>query len=511
MPNRFIPEDPNIKGSPDESPSADSDSAPRSQVSEMLYGERSAQEIAVERELDSRKKRRLLTVAIVTGVVLVGIVALLAIFLRWRDSHETAAPKPETKAGVTSENEVVLPAEALTSAGIEIVGVTARPAVALLSVTGTVQANQQQMQEVTPLVGGRVERVSVALGDRVRSGSVLATIASPQIAELRGNLRAAETKLSLAERNFARVQRSENRAAVLQAKAKLDEAEATLRRTRRLIELGVGPGKDLIAAEAAYKTAKAEYDFQSNIALNREVQQAQADVESARSEVGQLRQSLLALGASADERTGNASLIPLRAPVSGNVIERSVNPGAGIEAGKPIFTIANLSTVWVIANVPEAQVASLRVGTRAEIGSAPLGKETLAGTVSYIDPKLNEETRTAGVRIEVPNAGELLKVGMFVNVGFQAATGPTSEELVVPTEAVQRIGERNVVFLPKDNQPGHFEVREVEVGEETQGYRVVRNGLKLNDRVVVKGSFILKSQMMKGQFGEDEEGEQKEP
>src|SRR5260370_35846615 len=102
---------------------------------------------------------------------------------------------------------------------------------------------------------------------------------------MRGNLRAAETKLSLAQRNLTRVQRAENRVGVLSAKAKLDEAEATLRRTRRLIELGVGAGKDLVAAEAAYKTAKAEYDFQSNISLNREVQEAQAEAEMARTEV----------------------------------------------------------------------------------------------------------------------------------------------------------------------------------------------------------------------------------
>ena len=84
--------------------------------------------------------------------------------------------------------------------------------------------------------------------------------------------------------------------ALIQAKAKLDEAEATLRRTRRLIELGAGAGKDLIAAEAAHKSAKAEYDYQNNISVNREVQQAQAEVETARVDVGHLRQSLQTLG-----------------------------------------------------------------------------------------------------------------------------------------------------------------------------------------------------------------------
>lgn len=448
------------------------------------------------------------------NLVIVGVVAVVALlvvlWIYWtRASHTESAQNEkaqatEPQAGTPSE--VVLPTEALGAAGIEIAGVTQRPAVAWLSVTGSVEANQQQTQQVTPLVGGRVERVNVALGDRVHAGAVLATIASPQIAEMRGNLGAAETKLSLAKRNFTRVQRSENRVAVLQAKAKLDEAEATLRRTRRLVELGVGAGKDLVAAEAAYKTAKAEYDFQSNIALSREVQQAQADVETATSEVAQLRQGLSALGASANEgeSRGAISLIPVRAPVSGAVIERLVNAGAGIEPGKPLFTIANLSSVWVIANVPEARVGLLQIGAPAEVRSAALGSVALAGRVNYIDPKLNEDTRTARVRIEVPNSGERLKVGMFVEVGFQAGTATvTGEELVVPSEAVQRIGDRTVVFIRK-NEPGHFEVRDVQIGGEVEGYSRVAGGLKLGDRVVTKGSFQLKSQMMKGQFGEDE-------
>ncbi len=445
---------------------------------------------------------------VIVGVV--ALVALLSIFFIYRSlSKKTAADaddKPTKAATETTQTptEVVLPTEALATAGIEIVGVTQRPAVARLTVTGSVAANQQQMQQVTPLVGGRVEHVNVALGDHVRAGTVLATISSPQIAEMRGNFRAGETKLSLAERNLTRVQRSENRVGVLQAKAKLDEAEATLRRTRRLVELGVGAGKDLIGAEAAYKTAKADYDFQNNIALNREVQQAQADVETARTEVAQIRQSLNALGAIPNVSGLNSALISVRAPVSGTVTERLINEGAGIEASKPLFTIANLSSVWVIANVPEALVGVLQPGTPAEVRSPALGSIALAGRINYIDSQLDEQTRTARVRVEVPNSGERLKVGMFVEVGFQARTGAaTGEELMVPSAAVQRIGDRTVVFIPK-SEAGHFEVRDVQISGETEGYSRVIDGLKLGDRVVTKGSFQLKSQLMKGQFGEDE-------
>jgi cobalt-zinc-cadmium efflux system membrane fusion protein len=297
---------------------------------------------------------------------------------------------------------------------------------------------------------------------------------------------------------------------VLSAKAKLDEAEATLKRTRRIIELGAGAGKDLVAAETAYKTARAEYEYQSNISLNREVQQARAEVETARVEASHLRNSLRASGAAiggSKHPTGthDTSTIALVAPVSGTVTERAVNAGAGIEAGKPLFTISNISTVWVIANVPESQVGILRPGTPAEIRSAALGEGAISGRVTYIDPILNEETRTARVRIEVSNPNERLKVGMFVEVGFETggppAGGAVSKELVIPDEAVQRIGDRTVVFVPGEEE-GHFEVRDVEVGGLVDGYHRVISGLALGDRVVTKGSFTLKTQLMKGEMGE---------
>ncbi|MGB7923368.1 MAG: efflux RND transporter periplasmic adaptor subunit [Pyrinomonadaceae bacterium] len=460
------------------------------------------------------RARHLVIVGVVAVVALVAILAL--VWARRGSNTEKTTVEVNTEAGQADEHsagegqEVKLSPEALAAAGVEIEGVTQRPAVALLKATGTVEVNQQQSQAATPLVGGRIERVNVALGDSVRAGSVLAVISSPQIAQMHGKLHEAETAQALAERNLQRVHRAENRVAVLQAKARLDEAEATLRRTRRLIELGAGAGKDLVAAEAAYKTAKAEYDFQSNITLNREMQEARAAVETARVDVNHIRDEMRALGAPVaegerdDDHSRNTSLVAVRAPASGTVTERLVNTGAGVEAGKPLFVIANLSTVWVIANVPEAQVGSLRVGTPAEIRSAALGEEAISGRVSYIDPQLDEETRSARVRIEMTNPGGRLKAGMFVEVGFQAGTGDTAtgEDLMVRAEAVQRIGERSVVFIPKEDEPGAFEAREVEVGGETDGYRKVLSGLELGDKVVTKGSFTLKTQMMKGEMGE---------
>lgn len=475
-------------------------------------------------------------------IVAAGLLALVAVLSFWLWSRAEKTGQKEAKAGAetgqTSETagehegegrEVELSEEALKAAKIETAEVTEQAPGEVLRVTGSVETNQQQTQQVTPLVSGRVERVNVALGDRVGRGAVLATISSPQIAEMHGKLHEAETALAIAQRNYERVQKAENRVAVLQSKARLDEAEASLRRTQRLIELGAGAGKDLVAAETAYKTAKADYDFQSNIALNREVGESRAAVDTARVDVKHIRDQLAALGAPVaedekDDHQHNTSLLALRAPAAGTVTERLVNAGAGIEAGKPLFTIANIANLWVIANVPEAQVRRLRVGTPAQVRAAG-GEEAITARVTYIDPILNEETRTARVRVEMANPGERFKVGSFVEVSFRTAAqmGAADEiSLVIPDEAVQRTGERIIVFVPKD-EAGHdeekeklgaakdekkektakFEVREIEIGGMTDGMRRVTGGLKAGERVVTKGSFTLKTQLMKGELGEE--------
>jgi len=447
-------------------------------------------------------------------LIIVIAIALIAALGAWFWITDRNNDTPQIKSEHADEhdedeNEVALSEEALSAAGIEVVNVTSRAMIDMMRVTGAVEADEQQTEQVTSLVSGRVERVYAILGDSVRRGAPLALISSPAVAELHGKLHEAETRLRLAEQNLERVQKAENRAAVLQAKARLDEAEATLRRTQKLIELGAGAGKDLIAAETAYKTAKAEYDYQSNISINREVQQTRAEVETARVEVSHLRNSLRAFGASVDDtesehRRHDISTITLVAPVSGRVTERMVNAGAGIEAGKPLLTISNISSVWIIANVPEAQVGLLKTGTNADVRISSASNDLIAGHITYIDPTLNEETRTARVRIEAANPGERLKLGMFVEVTFEADSSQentTDYELVIPDEAVQRIGERTVVFIPKMDEPGHFSVRDIEIGGSTGGQRRVRSGLAAGDRVVAKGSFTLKTQLLKAGMG----------
>ena len=165
------------------------------------------------------------------------------------------------------------------------------------------------------------------------------------------------------------------------------------------------------------------------------------------------------------------SSVALRAPISGTITQRHVNAGAGVQAGASLFSIADLSTVWVIANVPESQLNMLRVGTPAEVRSAALGQTIAKGRVTYIDPVLNEETRTGRVRLEVVNPNQQLKIGTFVEVGFTGAapsTLPVATELVVPAEAVQTVEGKTVVFVPGP-KPGQFVSRDVDLNDQPIG------------------------------------------
>ncbi len=475
-------------------------------VEEIQY-ERPDADLGVEGHLDDNRSSNsqkmiawVLTAAIVGVIAIVGIVWIVN--KRSATSGETEAAKTEETSKTGAGREVKLEPEALAAAGIIIESVTQRPAIAKLYVTGSVELNPETTEMATPLVGGRIERVFFGVGDRVNKGAVLATISSPQVAQLHGKMHEARTRYELAQRNLARVQKAENRVAVLQAKAKLDLADSTLKRTKRLIELGAGAGKDLAIAETNYKTAKADYEFQTNISLNKEIQEAKAEVETSHVDVTHIQDEMRSLGVpydanQPDDHSKNTSLVSIRAPLSGVITERKFNAGAGIEAAMPIFAISNLSTVYVIANVPEANVRRLSIGSLAEISSASIG--TIDARVTYIAPALDETTRTALVRLEVPNSEGKLRAGMFADVGFQTGTNEiTGEELVVPSGSIQRTGDKTVVFIPREGEAGAFEVREIEAGGETEGYTRILSGLSLGEKIATKGSFILKTQLEKG-------------
>lgn len=434
----------------------------------------------------------------IAGLV-IAVAAALSILL-WVTLGSRAPKEKESEETETSNAKQVELQQQF--AQIKLIEVSNHQPPVTFSVAGTVEPDQQQLQQITPLVSGRIENIYVALGDSVKRGTLLLRIDSPQIAEMHGKLHEAETRLLLAKKNLERVQESANRVSILKAKASLDEAESNLTRTKLLVSQGLSARKDLVATQSEFERATAEYNFQKDINLNREIAQAKAELQTAQTETQHIQDALKAFDAPLVRENSrsehNISTIELRSPISGTVIERFVNQGAGFEQGKPLLTIASTAVLWVIANVPESQMSGIHVGGPAKV---TLGERVLSGAISYIDPRLNEDTRTSRVRIEVTNPDNKIQVGSFAQIEFTLPV-ITQSFVSVPESSVQTVEGKTVVFV-KESTSNKFLVREVQTGSASSGIVPVLHGLKVGEKVAADGSFVLKSKLLKSQFGEE--------
>jgi len=216
------------------------------------------------------------------------------------------------------------------------------------------------------------------------------------------------------------------------------------------------------------------------------------DAEALRSAA---RQRLVLLGMSEEqiaavEREGRAhARVTLRAPVSGVVAELGAREGMTVSMGMTLFKIAGLDAVWVVAEVPEVQAGMLVPGAAVEARVPAYPADVFAGRLGAILPEVNAATRTVRARVEVANPAGKLKPGMYATLAF-AVRG--REGLLVPSEAVIRTGERNVVILAE--REGMFRAVDVEVGMESGDSAEIRKGLKAGDRVVVSGQFLIDSE-----------------
>lgn len=361
-------------------------------------------------------------------------------------------PPPADHAGAPastatqSDAVVSLTADAMARAGIVVAPVSTGESTPEIRVPGVVQPNAYRQVQVTPLVAGRVTAVSAELGAHVRRGQTLAQIYSPELAE-------AQTKY-------------------VSARAMLDAHDRELQRTHRLVEIGAASRQELerIHAEHAAQTAA---------------------LQSARSQL-----ELLGVRASAIEALGSSSHVNattrVPAPLDGVVTERAANVGVNVDPATKLFTVVDLSTVWIVADVYEKDLSLVRVGSEAVIAATAYPGQSQRGRVSYIDPQVSAETRTARIRVEVPNPRGDLRLGMYVDVLLTVA-GPVSVT-VVPRTAVQNVGDRAVVYLANTKEPGKFTEREVRLGEASGQQVHVESGLEPGDVVVTEGSFFIRAE-----------------
>jgi len=308
-----------------------------------------------------------------------------------------------------------------------------------LRLTGTVAYNAFKTTPVITQVGGPVSRILVVPGDRVTKGQPMLEVSSPDYAQLLdGYLKAADS-YRLANTFYKRAQDLYAHHAIAQ--------------------------QDLEQAES-----------------NRT--QAQADLNAA--EQGM---KILGINNPADlAKTPSSAQIPVLAPISGEVVERLVSPGQVVQAGQTqAFTISDLSNVWVLANVFQADLQYVRQGDGVVVETDAY-PQTFKGTISYVSPALDPNTRTLQARIVVENPGEKLKRDMYCTVTVTA--GVLKNTLAVPNAAVLRDDENRPFVYAQDGE-NRFGRRDVELGEMQDGEQQIVKGLAAGDRVVGDGSLFL--------------------
>jgi len=191
--------------------------------------------------------------------------------------------------------------------------------------------------------------------------------------------------------------------------------------------------------------------------------------------------------------------LELKAPVGGQVIERHGTVGEAVDRARELYTISDLSEVWAIAEIKEKDIAAVRVGDSATVRVTAYPREVFAGKIALIGNEVEEKTRTVEARIKVDNRDGKLKPGMFADV--EIVMQVLKDVLIVPDDALQTLDDQQIVFVA--TSPNTFAKRIVKVGLEQNGQAEILDGIQEGEQVVTKGSFLLKSELLKGELGEE--------
>ena len=361
---------------------------------------------------------------------------------------QTAAPEKSAAKDKETTNEAPEAGQIhLTEADIKAAGIRTEEADEAevherIAVTATIQANQDRLAHVAPRVPGRLVGITTKLGDRVKAGQALASLDSIEIGEAHSAYRQADSQFKLAQADFERAEKLHAEQIVpekdyLRSRSELEKARANLRAaTDKLRLMGVTPAHD-------------------------------------------------------------GSVFPVSAPFAGTVIEKTAVLGELSQPDKSLFTVADLSVVWIEASLFEKDLGKIKVGATVSVSVAAYPDEVFKGRLTYISSVMDKESRTIKARVEVANADGRLKPDMFANAAIDTATA--GKALTVPTGAVLLLEGKKTVFV---REKDGFEKREVELGDNLGGRFVVKDGIEAGEAVVVEGAYALKARLLKSKIGD---------
>lgn len=364
---------------------------------------------------------------------LAGAAAALLLLAGCGKNHESDATDATTAARQTPPPN------------IQTASVTTTSFQRTIDTTGTVAFDQNRSTQVLSPISGPVSRILANVGSRVGRGQALALVSSPDFAA---------------------------------AVSALRKAEATAKNARHIADLD-------------------EQLFKNDAIARRDLEQAQTDAVNAEADRDAAIQQLRSLGVDDNTITAIRENKPvenlggiIRSPISGEVVERLVTPGQLLQAGTtPTFTVADLSSVWVMANVFEADLPSVHVGDTADV-IAGTG-QTLRGTVDYIAALVDPNTRAVSVRLEVPNPGEVLRRDMYVRVELHSRQ--PAQGILVPVSAVLRDAQ-NLPYVFVKKADGTFARQQVQIGSRYGDQQEITAGLTAGQTIVVQGSVFLQTE-----------------
>jgi cobalt-zinc-cadmium efflux system membrane fusion protein len=369
------------------------------------------------------------------GGILLGLL-LVAVLLTHGFGLLGAGKPADTEPAmlVRQGNQIVIPESSPLRKRLTVTPAHAEAVSVKLVLPAVVESDPARTAAVLTPLGGRVVEIKVALGDRVRQGQVLAVIDSPDLGQAFDDNDKAADASQLTQKNLTRQ----------------------------------------------------EEQFKLGTASNRDLDQARSDNAQASSEYARTQARLKVLGVSA-ERQQHSTLLSVQAPVSGSVTTLTIARGNMInDPTQPIMTVADLSTVWVTALVPEKDVAAVAKDQDAEVSLSAYPGRVLHGKVLFISDIIEPDSRRDKLRIAFPNADVSLKPNMFATVTLM---GPKETRVILPTSALLMNNDRTSVFVA--TAPWTFERRTVEAQLEEGPTVTLGSGVKDGEQVVVKGGILL--------------------
>lgn len=404
------------------------------------------------------KKQIIIIISAILILLIVGVLVLKHI------------NKSDVEGDETSDI-ISLNKKAIESAGIASDVVKELPVVVQIKTTGQVKTNEDKRYTLNAINSGRIVQDNVKLGEHVTKGQVVAEIQNPEVIKINST---------------ALKELHENRIAISQAQTRLGLAKSNYVRENKLYKEGISPQKDLLQAKSDMILAQNEVKM---------LQERSVHIKN------ETRELLKVYGVNANLNSETLrTTSPITAIRSGVITKKNITIGSVVTPEQVLYEVQDLSQLWIDITLYSDDIAKIKEKQTVKFYADTYPNKEFKGVIDYIQPTTDEPTQTFKARTFIDNSLGLLKPGMFGTIIIDSDV--KMNKPFVPDSAIQRYGKEVFVFY--DLGDGKYKKQNIELGEKDEGGYFVNSGISANDKIVVKGSFTLKAEMLKSEFAEED-------